>query len=42
MFGLRVGTIRQRSSLVPKAQYWWRSAQSWVTELSALPRVEKE
>ncbi len=42
MFGLRVGTIRQRSSLVPKAQYWWRSAQSWVTDLGSLPRVEKE
>ena len=41
-FGLRVGTIRQRNSLVPKAQYWWRSAQPWVTDLGSLPRVEKE
>ena len=42
VFGLRVGTIRQRSSLVPKTHYWYRSAQSWVTELGSLPRVEKE
>lgn len=41
-FGIRVGTIRQRNSLVPKAQYWWRSAQPWVMELSSMPRVETE
>ena len=40
--GIRVGTIRQRDRLPPKAQYWWRSAQPWVTELAALRQVEKE
>jgi hypothetical protein len=40
--GIRVGTIRQRNELVPKTQYRWRSAQSWVTGLGALPQVEKE
>jgi hypothetical protein len=39
---IRVGTIRQRNDLPPKAQYWWRSAQTWVTELGSLRRVEKE
>jgi hypothetical protein len=40
--GIRVGTIRQRNSLPPKTQYWWRSAQQWVTELGSVRHVEKE
>lgn len=36
-FGLRVGSLRQRNSLVPRAQYWRRSAQSWINHISALP-----
>lgn len=40
--GIRVGTVRQRNSLPPKAQYWWRSAQPWVMELGSLRQVEKE
>ena len=34
--GLRVGAIRQRDELPPKAQYFCRSAQSWVNDLSAV------
>lgn len=41
-FGLRVGAIRQRDQLVPGSQYWCRSAQSWVQDLSAMPRVETQ
>jgi hypothetical protein len=40
--GIRVGTIRQRDQLAPKTQYWWRSAQPWVTQLGALRQVKKE
>ena len=40
--GIRVGTIRQRDQLPPKSQYWWRSAQRWVTQLGSLPKVEME
>jgi hypothetical protein len=39
---IRVGTIRQRDQLPPKTQYWWRSAQAWVTELGSMRQVEKE
>ncbi len=37
--GLRVGTISQRNELPPKAQYWCRSAQSWVSEIGAIERA---
>ena len=41
-YGLRVGSIRQRGELVPKVQYWTRSAQPWVGSIGDLPKVEKE
>ncbi len=41
-FGIRVGTTNQRDSLVPKNQYWARSAQPWTQDLSAIHRIEKE
>lgn len=41
-FGLRVGTIRQRDALVPRAQYWYRSAQSWTGHIGGLPKFETE
>ena len=41
-FGLRVGAIRQRDALMPRAQYWHRSAQSWVGQLGELPSFEAE
>ena len=41
-YNLRVGTIRQRNALSPRAQYWTRSAQQWVDGLAALPRREKQ
>lgn len=41
-FGIRVGAISQRDQLVPKKQYWARSAQPWTQDLSAMPRIETE
>ena len=41
-YNLRVGTIRQRNELSPRAQYWARSAQQWVDGLASLPRREKQ
>lgn len=41
-YGLRVGTIRQRRELVPRMQYWARSALPWIAGLTSLPRVGKE
>ena len=41
-FGLRVGAIHQRDALIPKAQYWHRSAQTWVGQLGELPKFETQ
>jgi hypothetical protein len=41
-YGLRVGTIRQRSQIKPKSQGWCRSAQSWVMDLSGMPQSAKQ
>lgn len=44
LYGLRVGTLRQRNELPPKVMQWWRSAQSWVrdTDIAELPYTEKQ
>jgi hypothetical protein len=39
---IRVGTIRQRNELPPRAQYWTRSAQPWIDDLASLPRIAKQ
>jgi hypothetical protein len=39
---LRVGTIRQRDRLVPKAQNWCRSSQSWLGGLGSIAKAEKQ
>lgn len=39
---LRVGTIRQRSQLVPVVQYWGRSALPWLDELGSVRRLETQ
>jgi hypothetical protein len=40
--GLRVGALRQRDLLVPREQYWGRSAQGWLGDLAAIPRRETQ
>jgi hypothetical protein len=40
--GLRVGTIRQRDQLVPKDQFWFRSAQAWLRDLPGLSKRDKQ
>ena len=42
VYVLRVGSIRQRTSLSPKSQGWCRSAQPWAMAIGALPRFEKQ
>ena len=39
---IRVGTIRQRAELAPKCQYWFRSAQHWVTSFGSVAKFEKQ
>ena len=42
VYVLRVGSIKQRTELRPRSQGWYRSAQAWTQDLSALPRFEKQ
>lgn len=42
VYGLRVGTIRQRDQLKPLRQVWHRSAQPWLNDLPQLPRVDRQ
>lgn len=41
-FGLRIGTIRQRTQLRPTKQIWCRSALGWTVDLRAIPQVAKQ
>jgi hypothetical protein len=41
-FNIRVGTIRQRAELRPKAQIWCRSALPWVMDLSAVKQISTQ
>jgi len=42
VYGLRVGSIRQRAQLQPRSQGWCRSAQPWAMDIGALPRYPKQ
>ncbi len=42
VFGLRIGTIRQRAELRPAKQIWCRSALGWVMNLGDVPQVAKQ
>lgn len=42
VYGLRVGTIRQRTELRPKSQGWYRSALSWINDLGAMKQFPKQ
>lgn len=39
---LRVGSVRQRAELRPRAHIWARSAQPWLDELPGLPKIDKQ
>jgi hypothetical protein len=39
IFGLRVGTARQRAQLPPKKQGWFRSALPWTMNIDGLPKI---
>ena len=40
VLGIRVGTIHQRDRLVPRVQYYCRSAQPWATAVDGAVRLE--
>ena len=41
-YTVRVGILRQRGTLAPRRQQWFRSARPWVTELGSVPKSEKQ
>ena len=41
IYGIRVGTARQRSKLPPRRQSWCRSALGWAANIEALPQNPK-
>ena len=42
VFGLRIGTIRQRAELRPAKQIWCRSALGWAMDIRGVPQSEKQ
>lgn len=41
VYGVRVGTVRQRDALSPRRQSWCRSALGWAMNFEALPQHPK-
>lgn len=39
VFGIRTGTIRQRDELVPKRQFWCRSALGWLADIPSFEAI---
>jgi len=42
VYGIRVGTLKQRASLPPMRQIWYRSALPWVTDIRDVPHIERQ
>jgi len=42
VYGLRVGTITQRTELAPQRQVWRRSALPWIDQIGAVPAIEQQ
>jgi hypothetical protein len=42
VYGVRVGTSRQRDQLVPKTQLWCRSSQRWLADLGSAQQIETQ
>jgi hypothetical protein len=42
VYGLRIGTIRQRAELRPAKQIWCRSALGWTMDLRDVPQSAKQ
>lgn len=42
VYGIRVGTARQRQDLVPQKQVWHRSALHWLPDFAGLETVDRQ
>jgi len=41
-YGIRVGTLQQRTELRPTQQIWYRSALPWVSDLREVPHTDRQ
>jgi hypothetical protein len=41
-YSLRIGTLKQRATLLPTLQIWCSSALPWVTDLRDIPRIDRQ
>jgi hypothetical protein len=41
-FNLRLGAVKQRAQLTPKAQFWCGSAMPWVMDISRIPQSQDQ
>jgi hypothetical protein len=42
VYSIRVGTARQRDQLIPNLHVWFHSAQSWVTHIGSIRKIERQ
>lgn len=42
VYMVRLGTVRQRAQLPPRAQIWCRSMLGWVTSLDSIRQISKQ
>lgn len=42
IYGLRIGTLKQKAALKPTSMGWCRSMQGWVTNLEGIARFDKQ
>ncbi len=42
IYGIRVGTLRQRAELAPMQQIWYRSALPWSADIRGVPHIGRQ
>jgi hypothetical protein len=42
VYSIRVGAIKQRNELVPRRQFWCRSAQTWLGDIDSFDKMERD
>lgn len=42
LFGVRISLLKQRHAMVPKRQFWRRSAQDWIDHVGDLPGFDRQ
>lgn len=42
VYNLRLGAVKERAQLVPKAQFWCSSAMPWAMDISGIPQIQEQ